>query len=228
MRDPILITGCARSGTSMTSGIIERCGASGGDMFGPNKYNPRGMYENRIVREGVMKPFLRSINADPLGQNPLPNIHAVWEKAKDEKFVAAWRKTIQCIFQTQGIDDETPWFYKGAKLCLVWPLWAAAFPNAKWVLVRRNEPGIINSCLKTRFMRAFRTVEGWQGWINIHNERFREMKSSPDLQIKEVWPDKLFAGISQGGYPELVQWLDLTWNEEVFTGFVDPVLWKKG
>ena len=36
MKDPILITGCARSGTSMIAGVINICGAFGGDMAGPN------------------------------------------------------------------------------------------------------------------------------------------------------------------------------------------------
>ena len=44
MKEPILITGCARSGTSMVAGIINMSGAFGGVMAGPNKNNQKGNF----------------------------------------------------------------------------------------------------------------------------------------------------------------------------------------
>jgi hypothetical protein len=70
MRPPILITGCARSGTSMTAGIVHICGAFGGRMSGPTPNNRKGMFENEEVRNQIVKPYLSSIGADPLGQKP--------------------------------------------------------------------------------------------------------------------------------------------------------------
>jgi hypothetical protein len=74
MREPILITGCARSGTSMVAGVINRCGAFGGKMSGPNSNNQKGMFENAVIRNSIVKPYLRQIGVDHLGQYPLPNI----------------------------------------------------------------------------------------------------------------------------------------------------------
>ena len=41
--EPILITGAARSGTSMSAGVVSLCGAWGGELSGPNVYNKKGM-----------------------------------------------------------------------------------------------------------------------------------------------------------------------------------------
>ena len=31
------------------------------------------------------------------------------------------------------------WYYKGAKMCLIWPIWHKAFPEAEWIIVRRDD-----------------------------------------------------------------------------------------
>ena len=69
----ILITGCARSGTSLVAGIINLCGAFGGKMRPPNVNNKKGMFENTVITQNIVKPFLKSIEADTMGQNPLPD-----------------------------------------------------------------------------------------------------------------------------------------------------------
>lgn len=68
MQPPIFITGCVRSGTSLTAGIVASCGTFGGITFGPSQYNLKEMYENKKA----VKSFLRSINADSMRQRLLP------------------------------------------------------------------------------------------------------------------------------------------------------------
>ena len=58
---PILLTGCARSGTSLTAGIVNLCGAFGGIMSGPNRNNAKGMFENSKIRNTIIKPYLQKI-----------------------------------------------------------------------------------------------------------------------------------------------------------------------
>ena len=65
---PILITGCPRSGTSLTAGIINKCEAWGGEMVGPTPHNPKGFFENIGLREKLTKPVLSAMGCDPLGQ----------------------------------------------------------------------------------------------------------------------------------------------------------------
>jgi hypothetical protein len=226
MPQPILITGAARSGTSLVTGCINICGAFGGSMSGPTKYNQKGMFENHKIRQEVHKPYFKSIGADPLGQFPLPNPNKI-------TIPTDFKKRIEDVIISQGYKGGH-WFYKGAKACLVWPLWHYAFPNAKWVIVRRRTGDIANSCIKTSFMRAFRKQDvqrkigvknerdGWIWWVNQHLERFREMMDE-GLNCSVIWPERFVYGDYQQLF-DLIDWLGLKWNSEVFN-FIDPKLW---
>ncbi len=214
---PFLITGCARSGTSMTAGIIHQGGAWGGELSGPTIYNKKGMFENAEIRS-LQKLYLTSIGADPLGQKPLP----IRSKIRS---VDRWAPEIRRIVTEQGYM-EGPWFYKGAKMCLIWELWAEAFPDAKWVIVRRNDKEIIDSCMRTGFMKKYTTREGWQYWIDYHKQRFQEMKDA-GLQIKEVYPIK-FVQKNYIEIKEVIEWLGLEWKESFTKEFVNPSYYNQG
>jgi len=216
MIDPILITGCARSGTSLTAGIIEACGAFGGRTSGPNANNRKGMFENPKVRNDLVKPYLTAIGVDPMGQNPLPDPAHI-------PIPVNWADRVRGIFEADGYEDG-PWYYKGAKMCLIWPVWHDAFPEAKWVIVRRSDEDIIKSCLRTGFMRAYQNAKGWQGWIDVHKRRFAEMQV--ELQVKEFWPGDIFERNDLESIQGIVEWLGLQWNEDKVRAFIDPKLWK--
>ena len=223
MRDPIIITGCARSGTSMTAGIVHLCGAFGGEMFGPNKHNQKGMFENSEIRQRIVKPYLKKIGCDPLGQRPLPNNRQVFEVS--DRQAQVWRDRICSIMQAQGYTDG-PWFYKGAKICLLWYLWHRAFPSAKWVIVRRRPEDIAASCLRTSFMRAYRDQQGWLQWVVQHERRFDEMKQA-ELNIREFWQSQVVEGNFDHAR-ELVADLGLEFNERMVKAFIDPTLYRRG
>ena len=227
MQSPILITGCARSGTSMVAGAINICGAFGGVMSGPNRNNAKGMFENARIRNTLTKPYLRDIGADQLGQYPLPDVTRL-------PIPSNWRQRVETVMKEEGYKDG-PWMYKGAKMCLTWPVWHYAFPDAKWIIVRRKTSDIINSCVKTNFMRAFSSTnfrmavgaeteeDGWRWWIHQHEQRFIEMIQA-GLNVKVVWPERMVTGDYQQ-LMETIEWLGLEWKTEVLT-FIDPRLWK--
>lgn len=215
--DPILITGAARSGTSLTAGIVHRCGAFGGVLRPPNPANPRGMYENRAIVEGIVKPYLASIGADPMGQDPLPDTWAL-------KPLPELGRKVAGILRAEGYTSG-PWYYKGAKTCLVWPLFHEAFPTARWIIVRRETDGIVDSCLRTPFMRAFKGREGWRAWVKCHEHRFAEMRRA-GLAIREVWPARAVAG-DLSEMREAVEWAGLTWDEPAVRAFVAAELWDR-
>lgn len=223
---PILITGCARSGTSMAAGMINMCGAFGGKMSGPTRNNEKGMFENVTIRNTVLKPYLREIGADPMGQFPLPDI-------KTLNIPCDWQEHVESIIRQEGYSSG-PWMYKGAKMCLTWPVWGYAFPSAKWVIVRRQTDDIVASCIRTNFMRAFgretfrkaigakTEKEGWSWWVKQHEKRFNEMINK-GLNVKVIWPERMVRG-DYGEIYDLIEWLGLKWNSKVLS-FVDPKLW---
>ncbi len=227
LADPILITGAARSGTSLVAGVINMCGAFGGEMRGPNPNNPKGMFENVKIIQDIVKPYLRRLKVDPLGQFPLPQVGQL-------SIPINWRNQIERAIIEDGYTDG-PWMYKGAKMCLMWPVWNYAFPNAKWIIVRRRTGDIVESCIKTNFMRAFnmesnqRAVhaqgekEGWIWWVNQHEKRFVEMIEA-GLNVKIVWPQRMVNGDYTQIY-DTMDWLGLEWKSEVLS-HIDPKLWK--
>jgi len=221
MKSAILISGIARSGTSMTAGIINICGAKGGEMSSATIYNKKGMFENYEIRDTLVKPLLINLGVDPMAQNPLPDVKLF--KGLDN---VSWKNRVEKILNEQGISENDIWFYKGAKMCLMWPLWDNAFPDAKWVLVRRRSKEIVNSCMRTGFMRAFKTEEGWQGWVNQHITRFNEMLHA-NLNLREVWPQEMIDG-EFSEIKAVVEWLGLEWKEKEVKEFITPSLWNEG
>ncbi len=227
MNSPILITGAARSGTSMTAGCFHLAGAFGGVMSGPNMYNKKGMFENNKIRNQIVKPYLRKNGLDPLCQYPLPN-------SDNPPSFPHLRKRVIQVMKEQGYT-KGPWFYKGAKMALLWKVFHEAFPNAKWILVIRPDEDIIKSCLKTKFMQRFSNpmilkelglkneTEGWQWWVNRHKKAFVDMIGN-GLDIKIIHTEYLI----NGEFYELkdaLEWVGLKWTNKI-TKFVEPRLWK--
>jgi len=197
-------------------------------MSGANNNNAKGMFENFQIRNDVVKRYYASIGADILGQHPLPDI-------KEIPIPIGWQGKIEDIIQDDGYE-EGPWMYKGAKMCQHWPVWNYAFPEAKWVIVRRKTPDIINSCIRTGFMRAFmhrniqRAVgaeseyEGWYWWVEQHLARFKEMIDD-GLDTTVVWPERMVDG-DYGQVKEMIEGLGLEWKEDEVITFIEPKLWK--
>lgn len=226
---PILITGAARSGTSLIAASIHLCGAWKGDTVGPGRWNPKGMYENYELREKVIKPILMQMGVDRRAQFPLPNTDDV---VIPQKF----REIVLSILRKQGWTPDKPWMYKCAKMSLLWPIWQYAFPNSKWVIVRRKTADIVNSCTKTGFMTAFANKkiqekvgvknekDGWIWWVRKHEDKFVEIIKA-GLNVQMVWPERMV----NADYEQMmhtVEWLGLQWNGKAVIDFIEPKFWK--
>ena len=226
---PILITGCARSGTSMTAGIVDMCGAYGGLInLNKTRNNPTGMRENIQIVNSVVKPYLKSIGADPMCQKNLPDIAVVKSSLSDE-LVDKIRHRVTNIIVSQGYDKKSLWYNKCPKMALIWPLWNAMFPDATWIIVRRDVEDIVRSCLRTSFMRAYTNKSGWILWAGEHEKRFEEMIDAK-LKVYEIWPQRMI----NGDFKEIqnvINAIGLNWDssmEDKVRAFVEPKLWGKG
>lgn len=226
---PILITGAARSGTSMIGASINLCGAWKGDTVGPSRWNAKGMYENHTLREKIVKPVLRGMGVDPKGQYPLPITDNVLIPQK-------FKESVLNVIKAQGWTPDQPWMYKCAKMSLIWPVWQYAFPNSKWIIVRRRTSDIINSCVRTGFMNAFSfedvqkkikvktEKEGWLWWVHKHEEKFVEIINA-GINAKVVWPERMINADYQQ-IKDAVEWVGLNWDGKAVMDFIEPKLWK--
>jgi len=214
---PILITGCPRSGTSLTAGIIDLCGAWGGECVPGNRDNPRGFFENWPIKRDLVKPYLRSIGADDRGQKPLP--------PRKLEPVPWWREAVVDSIVDQGynINVGSVWYVKEAKACLMWQVWHHAFPDATWVIVRRRAETIARSCLATGFMRAYSDFAGWMRYVKEHEARFEIMKAA-GLKYIEVWPERAVRG-DLLEFESLITRLGLQWDAAAVKEFIMPEVW---
>lgn len=207
MLDPVIVTGCARSRTSLVMQILQICGANLGQTIGKTRANPQGQLENTAIINQVQKPWLKRHGFDTKGQNPLP--------PPDFNEVDPQRRSqVERILQEQGFTNERP-FFKDAKACLDWRAWAYSFPKATWIIVRRSDEGIIQSCLnkaKAPFMSAFNKADGWQWWIDQHKVRFQDIKNYCH-PVYEIDTD-LIVDMDFSQLKPVIEELGLTWKPE--------------
>lgn len=203
----ILVTGLPRSGTSLVTGVIRACGAWAGVTTGPSQWNTKGNVENEAIREQLVKPCLKRVPTCPLGLRSLPavDLPPIWSGAQ-------WRSSVEVLTRRQGYKAPAPLVYKDAKIALIWRQWAAAFPDAKWVIVERDLEAVVASAMRAEPMRRrfdgdLQAVRGWATSYRAH------VDSIAAKYMHRVTPgDNL---------RPLIEWLGLQWNERAVTDWVD-------
>jgi hypothetical protein len=221
LNSPILITGVQRSGASIIARIIAMSGVYSG--------RTSEMLENDFIKD-LISNYYESIKVDKKGQFPLPN-------TKELLIPANWKKEVSSRLQLEMIkkENEIQWMFKSSTNCQIWPIWNYAFPNAKWIIVRRRTGDIISSCMKTAYMIAFKDKlnqkiigvnneqEGWKWWVRQHEKLFVEMIET-GLNCKIVWPERMVNGDYTQIF-EMLEWLGLKWDDSIIKT-IDPLLWN--
>jgi len=214
--NPIFITGCQRSGLSMVAGVFDCCGA----WLGVNgERGPRqDAFENVRLTDGLVLPYLQMTGLPENGSCPVLSMikgnHWIMPK---------WAERVGEVLgerRTEGV-----WAYKSFRIALMWRQWARAFPGAWWIIVRRNQADLANSCIKTGYMKQFQSLPDWVDWAEGWSSLLDDVEANIQDSIYCVWPFKFF----QGDLSEIrgaVEGSGLTWNEEAVHNFL-PAL-KEG
>lgn len=215
---PIFVLGIPRSGTSMIAGALHLCGAWIGATVPGGPSNPEGFFENVALRERVLKPMLERQGADPLGVRALPELDRLTPLPELKNEV------LRHLAQENYSGGDRAWLYKDCKLTLVWPIWRAAFPDARWIIVRRPAEDIVRSCLRTRFMNQHSLdPDFWRAWIGEYEKRLEALKSSG------VWWREIDSheAVTSDLDPirSLANDLGLKWDDRAVRAFVKPQYW---
>lgn len=223
MPDPIIVTGCARSGTSLVTGLISNMGAWVGSYnMGPGQ--PFGFFENTRIK-AVLWGLMDAIGADPLGQTILPTR---FDDVPDDLIRP---EALASIIKSAAIINgyrSGPWVIKDAKILFFHRLFRAAFPGSKWVLCERDKDEIVDSCKRAEFMHGGGLRdEDFQAWAGVY------LSALDSLWANSAMED-LWAGIkvqrcvevsrvAGRDYPyirALMDWLELKYDEEVAKNFI--------
>jgi len=214
--NPIFVTGIERSGATIIVKILEHIGVYTGECS--------NMLENKKMKL-LVDGYYAHIGADPKGQYPLPFLNDL------PVYPKWWNKNVLHRIH----PDRENWVYKSSRICQTWPLWNSAFPTAKWIIVKRRPGDIVQSCIKTGYMSAFKneTVqkvvgveserEGWLWWVHQHNTRFIEINKAVS-NVMFVTPDRMADGDFEQ-VKEMLTWLGLKWDDSIIK-IVEPLLWK--
>jgi hypothetical protein len=218
---PILVTGVQRSGASIIAKIIALSGGFTG--------RTSEMIENDHLKFMVGN-YYRNIHIDAKTQFPLPN-------TKELLIPTNWKRQveIQINMEMDKINKNQSWLFKSSTNCQIWPVWNYAFPNAKWIIVRRRTGDIVSSCMKTAYMIAFKDKvnqkavgvdneqDGWIWWVHEHEKLFIEMIEA-GLNCKIIWPERMVNGDYSQIF-EMLEWLGLKRNDSIIKT-IDPMLWN--
>ena len=214
---PLLCIGMPRSGTSMAMGILAACGLWIGTMRPPTPQNPKGFYENYRLERRIAEVSLGLVGADPNGVNPLPKLRAFND-------FPSIRNLADFELRGDGYTGDVPWGFKSTKMTLSWPIWARAFPKARWLIVRRPPDQVVNSCLRTPFLRVrSANPEFWQSSVAVYQQRIDQLKAS-GLAYDELCSTDILA---DDGVPlrPIAEALGLSWNESRVRAFIEPSYW---
>lgn len=209
LESPIFVTGIERSGSSIVAKIINLCGAFAGPVT--------EMQENKAIKDMVSEYYEKHL-FDPMGQYPLPQPSKL-------DIPVDWKNRVNTTLLSQKYQEDRSWMCKSAKLAQIWPIWHYAYPNAKWIIVRRRTGDIIQSCLHTGFMKAYKKEEirkkvgvsteqeGWLWWVHEQEKQFVSMIEF-GVNCKVLWPERMVYG-DYGQMQETIEWLGLQWNLEI-------------
>jgi hypothetical protein len=213
MREPVFITGVERSGSALVARVLSMSGVFTGTVS--------SMYENCYINV-AMNSLLRDYR-NGLFTNP-----------RKVKVPDNWKDKIETILNMEGHVNGL-WMCKNSKLAQTWPIWNELYPNAKWIIVRRRTGDIVQSCMKTGYMRMFKSVsnqrligvaseaDGWKWWIHQYEKTFVDMIES-GVNCKVVWPERMVYDDYQQ-IEETVKWLGLEWDSNIIEK-IDPLLIK--
>lgn len=194
MIDPILITGAPRSGKTIVANILRMCGVFTGIT--------NNMLENEIF-DLEIAPYLTFIGSDPLGHRFIPEtITFIPDDIK---------KDIIARLINQGYRNGK-YILKSSRIVITYQLWQSYYPDARYVIVRRNKHDIVDSCIKTGYMNSFQTKDEWSLMIDAYEKKIEEIKGR--VKYIEVWPEKMTYGDYSEMY-KMIGFLGLSWKDEI-------------
>jgi len=158
---PVCITGMHRSGTSMITRLLHRCGlylGDEGDLLGAAPDNPEGYWENVHFKE-LNERILDALGG---GWDLPPVVSEGWERQPE---LASLRNEAARL--VHGFREIDWWGWKDPRTSLTIPFWKSFFPDLKVVICLRNPLEVVYSLQKRGYSsRAF----GFNLWLT-YNQR---------------------------------------------------------
>jgi hypothetical protein len=212
----VFVATCPRSGSSMDCGILERCGAFGGNTIGSTPANQRGIYENRHLNSIALNPILSKIGINsPRGLLTLSKAGGF-----DGELMAEFGDNLTYGFNSQGYESGVAYFKNGIYTFMFDGI-DKHFPNAVWILPKRKIDNVMKS---TRKLREGATDEAIMADIKDYHTMYDHIVEVCGERAHVLDNDKVAAG-DFTHIKSIVESLGLEWDQEAVDDWIDDTLW---
>lgn len=175
-----------------------------------------------------MKPYLSQMGASPDAISNFPEVSKVWDTQVN------LRGRMKGVLTLQGWEPGKPWVYKDSRILLTYPAFYRNFPDAVWVVIRRAENQITNSCQITAYMRVLfesginphlqgeTAEERIQTMIRGYLNRVESLRDFKKVKIHEIWPERMLVSGDFTEIKQIVQDCGLHWNALAINDYIMP------
>lgn len=204
-----LIAGVPRSGTSLIAGLLAYHGIWCGKCIPGDADNRYGYFENIEMVDVVKQLFLKN-GYKARSDSP------VLTKGRMKRHFPFLREQFGMI-----VKDNSEWLYKDSKLLLINQLMIEAFPEAIWILPRRNDSAVFNSLVKKWNKRPGATPESIHAMII----RLQTLQEQIAGKTKHLWvnSDEIVQSAEYAKY--FIEKCGLGFSEKIYNDFVTPKLY---
>jgi hypothetical protein len=226
-----LVTGCEKTGTSLVAGILHHCGVFGGvaeELCKGGHFNSKGCFENRRIKNEICKPYLMAKGLFNVRLMParFAGKSIDWfDPALSGPAPENLRRRVLDALAADGWDGEAPVFFKGPFLVRMPKAMCDAFPEARWLLVRRNTNHAMEDRLRTKYCLPDQKKDEAGNYIpddilRMANEAMDQILGHTANAV-DVWPEKMIWGRWEQMRAE-VELAGGTWNQEAVDRFATP------
>jgi len=218
MAPPVIIAGAYRGGTSLTTAAFALSGAWTGRTMPGNQFNPKGYFENESLKS-VLHLMLSISGYNDSDDLPPENLPAF--RGTDRL-----HHILETLMLAEGYAGG-PWVIKNPKVPFFWRYFDMIYPQAKWVIVRRNPEAIVKSMTRVNVLTVPMkdmppTREKLERVVNGYNFRLDAIKKAmPADRFRELHSEKI-AARDFSDLREAVRWAGLAFDEKAVAEFVEP------
>jgi len=219
MQPPIIIAGMYRGGTSLATALFSLCGAWTGYTMEGNQFNPKGYFENESLKSVLHTMLHMSGYNDSDDLPPEDLLHA---RIGTERL----HHMLEILLLAEGYK-EGPWVMKNPKIPFFWRYFDAIYPDAKWVIVRRDKQSVIKSMQRVNVLtipprslplddaKLGRIVDGYDMRLDSITRQI------PGDRLREISSDDLVSG-KLDDLQEIIEWAGLDYNQDKIDDFIEP------
>jgi hypothetical protein len=212
----VFVATLPRSGSSMNCGILELCGAFGGDTIGSVPANPKGIYENRGLNQMILRPILQEMGIK--GSRGFYTLARVGGPPAD--LFEGFYEDMSYGMNRQGYEGGVAYFKNGI-ITFLFDRINEVFPNATWLLPMRDDEGVIFS---NKRIHPDRNPDGVKREIEDYHKMYDHIQEVAGDRAHILDNDALMGG-DTAQMKGIIEELGLVWDGDAVDEWIDPDLW---